>query len=80
MFFNRWINGIPRKHNEEINLSEYLNEPVLLETVNQMQYNKKGMENTIQITKYIWNAGSDHQVHLACRVILNSKEFLHSSS
>ena len=41
MFFSRWINGIPRKHNEEINLSEHLNEPVLLETINQMQYNSE---------------------------------------
>ena len=47
---------------------------MLLETVNQTEYNKKSMENTIQITKYIWNAGSDHQVHWACRVILNNKE------
>jgi len=64
MFFNRWINGIPRKHNEEINLSEYLNEPVLLETVNQMQYNRKRYEEYY----------SDNQVHLECRVILNNKE------
>ena len=41
MFFNRWINGIPRKNNEEINLSEYLNEPVLLETANQIQDRKR---------------------------------------
>jgi hypothetical protein len=32
---------MPMKHNAEIYLSEYLNEPVLLETVNQMQYNRK---------------------------------------
>ena len=44
MFFSRWINGIPRKRNEEINLSEYLNEPVLLETINQMQYNSEWYE------------------------------------
>ena len=43
-WINRWINGIPRKHNERINLSEHLNEPVLLETVNQIQYNRKRYE------------------------------------
>jgi hypothetical protein len=47
---------------------------VLLETVNQMQYNKKGMKNTIQITKYMWNAGLDNQVHKECRVILNNEK------
>ena len=32
---------MPIKHNEEIYLLEYLNEPVLLETVNQMPITEK---------------------------------------
>jgi hypothetical protein len=58
MFFNRWINGILRKHNKEINLSEYLNEPVLLETVNQIQYNRKRYEEYYSDNQVHVNAGS----------------------
>ena len=57
MCFNGWINGIPKKHNEEIYLSEYLNKTVLLETINQMQYNSEWYEENCLDNQVHWNVG-----------------------
>jgi len=49
--------GYQESTNERINLSEHLNEPVLLETVNQMANNRKGYEENCLDNQVHWNAG-----------------------